>query len=192
MQKVIRSCLLISGLSAASLLCNAQTNAQQQHHDDAFIPGNANESRIVQEVRHQLVMLPYYTIFDDLGFRVNGGTVMLEGEVTNPVLKSDAEGVTKRVEGVTNVINNIEVLPVSPMDWQIRRAVARTIYGDPQIGDRYGNQALPPIHIIVKNGNVTLEGVVANTFDKNLINVRVNSVPNVFKVTNNLVVENSK
>ena len=188
MRKVIKLCLLLSVFSAAPLLLSAQSNAQQ-NHNDAFIPGNANESRIVQEVRHQLVMLPYYTIFDDLGFRVNGGTVTLEGEVTNPVLKSDAEGVTKRVEGVTNVVNNIEVLPVSPMDWQIRRAVARTIYGDPQIGDRYGNQALPPIHVIVKNGNVTLEGVVANTFDKNLINVRVNSVPNVFKVTNNLVVE---
>ena len=95
---------------------------------------------------------------------------------------------TKRVEGVTQVNNEIEVLPPSPMDDQIRRAEARAIYGDPALGDRYGNQALPPIHIIVKNGNVTLEGVVANQFDKNLINVRSNAVPNVFKVQNDLMV----
>jgi hyperosmotically inducible protein len=90
---------------------------------------------------------------------------------------------------VSSVINNIEVLPLSPNDWQIRRAVARAIYGSPDIGDRYGNQALPSIHILVKNGNVTLEGVVANTFDKNLINVKANGVPGVFHVTNNLEVE---
>jgi hyperosmotically inducible protein len=166
--------------------------AQEQHHNDAFVPGPSSEKRLIQEVRHQLVMLPYFTIFDDLGFRVDGTTVTLEGAVTRPTLKSDAENVTKRVEGVTNVVNKVEVLPLSPMDAQIRRAMARTIYGDAQIGDRYGNQALPSIHIIVKNGNVTLEGVVANTFDKNLINVRARSVPNVFNVTNNLIVENSK
>jgi hyperosmotically inducible protein len=180
---------MAAALGTTPYLCGAQNTSQQ--HKDAFIPGNADESRIVQEVRHQLVMLPYYSIFDDLGFRVDGSTVTLMGAVVRPVLKSDAENVVKRVEGVTNVINNIEVLPPSPMDDQIRRAAVRTIYGDPQIGTRYGNQALPPIHIIVKNGNITLEGVVANTFDKNLIGIRANSIPNVFKVTNNLVVEGS-
>jgi len=161
-----------------------------QSHNDAFIPGNSNDSRIAQEVRHQLVMLPYYTVFDDLAFSVNGGTVTLLGAVTNPVLKSDAENVTKRVEGVTNVINNIKVLPLSSMDDQIRRAEFRAIYGDPSISTRYGFGAIPPIHIIVDNGHVTLEGVVANQGDKNLINVRANGVPNVFSVTNNLQVEN--
>ena len=136
-------------------------------------------------------MLPYYTIFDDLAFRVDGSTVTLLGAVTNPVLKSDAGNVVKGVEGVTAVNNQIKVLPLSPMDNQIRRAMYRTIYGDPQIGDRYGNRALPSIHIIVENGHVTLEGVVANQFDKNLINIRANSVPNVFSVTNNLQVEGS-
>ena len=126
-----------------------------------------------------------------MGFRVNGSTVTLVGDVTRPTLKSDAEGVVKRIEGVTQVVNQVKVLPLSNMDWQVRRAVARAIYGDPQIGTRYGYQALPSIHIIVENGNVTLEGVVANQFDKNLINVRANSVPNVFKVTNNLQVEKS-
>lgn len=118
--------------------------AGQKDHNDAFTRGQGNETRIAQEVRHQLVMLPYYSIYDDLAFRVDGGTVTLLGAVTRPTLKSDAENVTKRVEGVTQVNNQIEVLPLSPMDWQIRHAVARAIYGDPSIGDRYGDQALPP------------------------------------------------
>jgi hyperosmotically inducible protein len=166
--------------------------AQTHAHSDPYIPGSPDEGKLIQQVRHQLVMLPYYTIFDDLGFRVDGTNVTLEGAVTNPTLKSDAENVVKHVEGVTGVTNNIEVLPLSPMDWQIRHAVARAIYGDPAIGDRYGYQALPPIHILVKNGNVTLEGYVGSTFDKNLINVRANGVPNVFHVTNNLQVVSGK
>lgn len=133
-------------------------------------------------------MLPYYTIFDDLAFRVDGTTVTLMGDVTNPVLKSDAQNVVKDIEGVTQVINKINVLPLSDMDWQIRRAEFRAIYGDPEIGDRYGHQALPPVHIIVNNGHVKLEGVVANQGDKNLINVRANTVPNVFSVENDLQV----
>lgn len=187
MRRALGSLVLATALFGGSTLV-----AADKHHQDPFIPGNANDSRILQEVRHQLVMLPYYTIFDDLGFRVDGSTVTLEGQVTNPVLKSDAENAAKRVEGVSNVVNNIEVLPLSPMDDQVRRAELRAIYGNPQIGDRYGFQALPPIHIIVKNGHVTLEGVVANDFDKNFINVRANAVPNVFSVTNNLIVESKK
>lgn len=176
----------------AMLLVPAVLPAQQNNkHYDAFIPGPANQANLIKQVRKALVMLPYYTIFDDLGFRLNGSTVTLVGSVTNPVLKSDAGNVTKQVEGVTNVINNIAVLPLSPMDWQIRRAEYRAIYGDPAIADRYCCQALPPIHIIVENGHVTLEGVVQNQFDKNLINVRAKSVPNVFSVTNNLQVAGS-
>ena len=175
----------------AALLVPATLAAQNKDHNDAFVRGPNGENRIAREVRHQLLMLPYYTIFDDLAFRVDGSTVTLLGAVTNPVLKSSAENVVKGIEGVTQVNNQIEVLPVSPMDWQIRRAEFRAIYGDPQIGDRYGHQALPSIHIIVKNGHVTLEGVVANQMDKNLINVRANSVPNVFSVENNLQVSGS-
>ncbi len=163
--------------------------AQDKQHHDAFVPGDNSEARLVREVRHELVTLPYYGIFDDLAFRVDGGTVTLMGAVTRPTLKSDAENVVKRVEGVTQVVNQIKVLPLSPMDDQIRMAMYRTIFGDPQLGTRYGYRALPSIHIIVDNGHVTLEGVVANQFDKNLINVRANSVPNVFSVTNNLIVE---
>jgi hyperosmotically inducible protein len=160
-------------------------------HNDAFIPGTADENRIAREVRHQLVMLPYYGIFDDLAFRVNGGTVTLMGAVTRPTLKSDAENVVKHVEGVTQVVNNIEVLPLSPSDDRIRMAEYRAIYGDPTLSTRYGYRALPSIHIIVKNGHVDLEGVVANQGDKDLINVRANGVPGVFSVTNDLQVENA-
>jgi hyperosmotically inducible periplasmic protein len=177
----------------AILLSPSPVSARQnKNHNDAFVRGNSDDSRIAREVRHELVMLPYYGIFDDLAFRVDGGTVTLLGAVTRPVLKSDAENVVKRVEGVTNVVNNIEVLPPSPMDDQIRRAEFRAIYGDPSIGTRYGYQALPSIHIIVKNGHVTLEGVVDSQFDKSLINTRANSVPNVFSVTNNLQIVSSR
>ncbi len=162
--------------------------AAQNNHMDPYMQGPSGEVRLIQEVRHQLVTLPYYSIFDDLGFRVNGSTVTLVGAVTRPTLKSDAEGVVKHIEGVTQVTNEIKVLPLSDFDWQIRRAVARVIYGDPSIGDRYGYRALPSIHVIVDNGHVTLEGAVANQGDKDLIGIRANSVPNVFSVTNNLQV----
>ena len=170
-------------------LSPAFAEKHDKHHQDAFVPGEANESRIAREVRHELVMLPYYGVFDDLAFSVDGGTVTLLGAVTRPTLKSDAENVVKRIEGVTQVINKIEVLPLSPMDDQIRAAVYRAIYGDPALSTRYGYRALPSIHIIVKNGHVTLEGVVANEADKNIANIRANSVPNVFSVDNNLQVE---
>ena len=176
-------------LILSALLTPASLAAQQKDHNDAFVPGPANQSLLMRQVRHQLLMLPYYTIFDDLAFRVNGSTVTLLGDVTNPVLKSDAQNVVKKIEGVTQVVNQINVLPLSSMDNQIRRAEFRAIYGDPQIGDRYGHQALPSIHIIVSNGHVRLEGVVASQGDKNLINIRANSVPNVFAVENNLQVE---
>jgi hyperosmotically inducible protein len=182
----MRKTLLVPLLSAALFV--PAVWAQQKDHNDAFVRGSRGESRLIREVRHQLVMLPYYTIFDDLAFRVDGSTVTLLGAVTNPTLKSDAENVVKRIEGVTQVKNEIKVLPLSPMDNQIRRAQFRAIYGDPQIGDRYGHQALPSIHIIVENGHVTLEGVVASQGDKNLIGIRANSVPGVFSVTNNLQV----
>jgi hyperosmotically inducible protein len=153
--------------------------------------GDANESRIMNKVRHELLMLPYYGVFDDLAFRVDGNTVTLLGAVTRPTLKSDAERVVKRIEGVEKVVNQIEVLPLSTMDDQIRMAEYRAIYGDPSLSMRYGYRALPSIHIIVKNGNVTLEGVVANQADKDLVNIRANAVPNVFSVTNDLQVEGS-
>lgn len=179
---------VVVSLLSGMLLIPVSIAAQQKDHNDAFIRGPERENRLVQQVRRQLVMLPYYSIFDDLAFRVNGSTVTLLGDVTNPVLKSDAQNVVKRIEGVTQVNNQINVLPLSPMDNDIRLAEFRAIYGDPIIGDRYGHRALPSIHIIVSNGHVRLEGVVANQSDKNLINIRANSVPNVFSVENDLQV----
>ncbi len=176
-------------LAASLILCAGF--AQKKDHNDAFVAGDPAEAKIAQQVRHQLVMLPYYGVFDDLAFKLEGGTVTLMGAVTRPVLKSDAENVVKRIEGVTQVINEIKVLPLSPMDDQIRRAVYRAIYGDPALSTRYGFQAVPSIHIIVENGHVTLEGVVANEMDKNLCNLRASGVPNVFSVTNDLRVAGS-
>jgi hyperosmotically inducible protein len=180
----------INAVLLGSLIISAGLSARDdKHHNDAFVPGPATETRIAREVRHQLLMLPYYGVFDDLAFFTAGSTVTLVGEVTRPTLKSAAENVTKHVEGVTEVINKIEVLPPSPMDDQIRAAEYRAIYGDPSLSTRYGFRALPSIHIIVKNGHVTLEGIVANEGDKNLVHMRANSVPNVFSVTDNLQLE---
>lgn len=145
-------------------------------------------SGLENQVRHELVMLPYYNIFDNLSFRVEGSHVTLYGQVTRPTLKSDAGNVVKSIRGVETVDNQIEVLPLSPFDDRARLATYRAIYGYGPL-QRYALGALPSIHIIVKNGNVTLEGVVANEFDRNVANIRANSVPGVFSVTNHLQVE---
>jgi hyperosmotically inducible protein len=155
-------------------------------------PGNRHASqkgadRITKEVRHELVMLPYYSVFDDLAYKVDGDTVTLFGAVTRPTLKSDAENAVKKIEGVERVINNIGVLPVSPSDDQIRRAVYRAIYAQPGL-DLYSLRAVPTIHIIVKNGNVTLTGAVANEGDKERANIAANGVPGVFSVKNDIQV----
>jgi hyperosmotically inducible protein len=150
-----------------------------------------SRQNLIREVRHQLVLLPYYSVYDNLAFRVEGDTVILEGQVVRPTLKSDAENAVKNIEGVGKIVNNIEVLPLSPMDDQIRRAVYRVIFSEPGLS-RYAESAVPSIHIIVKNGHVTLVGVIDSEADKNLVNLRVNSVPNVFSVKNELVVAPSK
>ena len=147
-----------------------------------------NKGDLVKQVRHELLMLPYFGVFDNLSYRVDGNTVTLFGQVTRPTLKSDAANVVKRIEGVARVNNQIEVLPLSPMDDRIRIATARAIYGYGPL-QRYGLGANPPIRIIVKNGNVTLAGVVANDFDRNVANIRANGVPGVFSVRNELQVE---
>jgi hyperosmotically inducible protein len=110
------------------------------------------------------------------------------GQVTRPTLKSDAERVVQKIEGVGRVINNIEVLPLSPADDQIRLQTYRAIYSQPTL-NRYALNAIPPIHIVVRNGNVTLQGVVANEADKNVAGLQAKSVPGVFSVTNDLHVE---
>lgn len=140
-----------------------------------------------QKVRHELVMLPYFTVFDNLSYRVDNGVVTLMGEVTRPTLKSDAGRAVARVEGVTRVDNEIEVLPLSSFDDRIRIATYRAIYGYGPL-QRYQMGALPAIHIIVKNGNVTLEGVVGTEMDRTLAYVQANKVPGVFSVSNDLKV----
>lgn len=136
-------------------------------------------------VRHELVMLPYYGVFDNLTFRVNDDTVVLQGQVTRPTLKTSAERVVKRIEGVSAVENRIEVLPLSPFDDRVRLGVLRAVYGHDALA-RYRLGANPPIRIIVKNGHVTLEGVVANEMDRNIANIAANGVFGAFSVTNNL------
>jgi hyperosmotically inducible protein len=163
-------------ICALSLLCAgwAQTS-------------NRVEDRITKEVRHELVMLPYYSVFDNLAYKVDGAHVTLLGEVTRPTLKSDAENVVKRIEGVEGVTNQIEVLPVSPNDDQIRRAVYRAIYSQPGL-DMYSLRAVPTIHIIVKNGHVLLAGAVGTAMDKQRAVMAAKGVPDVFSVNDQILV----
>jgi hyperosmotically inducible protein len=145
------------------------------------------QERLIKEVHHELVMLPYYSVFDNLAYKVDGGTVALYGQVVRPTLKSEAENVVKKIEGVERVVNNIEVLPLSPNDDRIRAAVYRAIYSQPGL-DTYSLRAVPTIHIIVKNGNVTLTGAVANKGDKDRAGIAANGVSGVFSVTNDILV----
>jgi len=145
---------------------------------------------LTKQVRHRLVLLPFYSVFDNLEYRIAGDKVVLLGQVVRPSLRSDAESAVKRIEGVQAVENRIEVLPLSPNDSRIRRVEFRTIYRTASL-QRYAQGAVPPIHIIVKNGNVTLEGAVANEGDRNLANIRANGVSGVFSVTNNLRVDSA-
>ena len=144
--------------------------------------------RLEKEVRHELVMLPYYGVFDNLAFKVEGYKITLLGQVTRPTMKKDAERVVKSIEGVEAVDNQIQVLPLSSFDDRIRMAVYRAIYGHPAL-NRYALLAVPSIHIIVNNGEVTLEGVAANEGDKNIANIQANGVSGVFAVKNHLSVE---
>ncbi|MGB7820555.1 MAG: BON domain-containing protein, partial [Candidatus Sulfotelmatobacter sp.] len=147
--------------------------------------------RITREVRHELLMLPYFGVFDYIAFRVDGSTVTLLGQVARPSLKSDAENAIKHIEGVEKVDNQIEILPPSPMDDGLRIRLFHEIYGYPPL-EKYALGVQKPIRIIVKSGRVTLEGVVDNDADKNFAGVRANGVPGIFSVTNNLQVVPSK
>ena len=143
--------------------------------------------RLQKEVRHELLMLPYFGVFDNLTYKVSGYNVTLMGQVTRPTLKLDAERAVKGIEGVEHVDNQIEVLPTSPMDDNLRLRLYRAIYGYAPL-EKYALGVQKPIRIIVKGGHVTLEGVVDNEADKNLAGIRANGVSDVFSVTNNLQV----
>lgn len=151
-------------------------------------PSAKSEERITREVRHELLMLPYFGVFDNIAYKVEGSTVTLLGQVVRPTLKSDAENAVKHIEGVEKVDNQIEVLPPSSMDDQIRIRLFRAIYQYPAL-QKYELGVQKPIRIIVKSGRVTLEGVVDNDADKNLAGLRANGVSGIFSVTNNLRVE---
>jgi len=163
-------------LAAASLVVPAGMQAKTQR-------------TLPDAVHHELAMLPWLNVFDDISYRVDGSVVTLTGEVTQPVVKQDATAAVKHVEGVTQVVNNIEVLPLSPADDQIRRAELRAIYGAPTLAGRYRFEPQAPIRIIVKNGVVRLEGVVANKMDHDIAGIRANGVFGAFQVINNLKIE---
>jgi hyperosmotically inducible periplasmic protein len=174
-----RSPILFVTLLAISALSVAQ-DAQRE-------PSARAQDRITREVRHELLMLPYFGVFDYIAYKVDGYNVTLLGQVVRPTLKSDAENVVKHIEGVEKVDNQIEVLPPSPMDDGLRLRLFRAIYGYPAL-EKYALGVQKPIRIIVKSGRVTLEGVVDSDGDKNLAGLRANGVSGIFSVTNNLQV----
>jgi hyperosmotically inducible protein len=152
--------------------------------------GSYSDVDIAQKLTHEIRMYPWYTIFDNISFRVNEGAVELGGQVSEPYKKADLGRIAQRVPGVTSVSNDLEVLPLSPMDNQLRWQVARAIYRDPVLS-QYALQPIPPIHIIVDNGHVTLEGVVSTEMQRNVAGIRANGAGLSFgQVTNNLRVEN--
>jgi hyperosmotically inducible protein len=186
--KAMKKCLAVLALPVIFSMVAFASAAIQDNQPAGALDQNSL-ARITKEVRHELVMLPYYGVFDNLAYKVDmDGTVTLLGQVARPTLKSDAENSVKRIEGVTKVVNNIEVLPTSMNDDRIRRAVYRAIYRNGTLAP-YQLRAVPPIHIIVKNGNVTLEGAVARQMDKQIAGMQANGVSGVFSVTNNLVVD---
>ena len=176
--------LLVCFLTLSALTIAAQDAQRGQ-------PTAKSEERITREVRHELLMLPYFGVFDNIAYKVNGYDVTLVGQVVRPVLKSDAENVVERIEGVEKVDNQIEVLPTSPVDDRLRLQLFRAIYRYPPL-QKYELGVQKPIRIIVKNGRVNLEGVVDNETDKNLAGLRANGVPGIFSVTNNLQVTGGK
>ena len=174
---------LVLAASAASAAPNAP--AEQPGERAAF-------ERLAKKVRKELVTLPWYGVFDNLAYQIDGSTVTLSGQVVRPSTRSDAERRVKRLAGVERVVNNIEVLPLSSFDDSIRVSAYRTLFGWNSPLFRYGRGTDPSIHIIVERGNLTLEGVVASEGDRNLARMLVSSIPGVFSVTNNLRAENER
>ncbi len=191
----------IAALALAATVTFAQTkpSAQRAAGSRASSPqsqtaprGSAlQQQNIARQVNHEILMLPWYSVWDDIKYQVHGSEVTLSGYVVNDRTKDEAAKRVKEIEGVTKVVNNIELLPASPNDDRIRRAEYRAIFGDPTL-EMYSFGSVQPVHIIVKNGHVTLEGTVLNQGHKDLMSVRAKTVPGVFSVTNNLRIENSQ
>jgi hyperosmotically inducible periplasmic protein len=171
---------LIAFAAALALTTGAALSVPTAAHGQAFA-----EQQLGKSIRHELVTLPYYGVFDNLAYEINGGTVTLHGQVVRPSTRKDAERRVAKLNGVTHVVNQIEVLPLSPFDDQIRRATYRSIFNTAGLY-RYALGGNPSLHIVVNHGHVTLEGVVANEGDKNLAYIAASQVPGVFSVTNNL------
>jgi hyperosmotically inducible periplasmic protein len=148
----------------------------------------AQQDQMHREVRLELMALPGYSVFDNVAFRVNGTQVTLTGQVVQAALKTDAANAVNRVDGVTAVLNQIEILPPSSKDDEIRQAEYRAVYNDPELR-RYAVQAIPPIHIIVKNGSVTLEGSVAADMDRERVCYQAGTVPGIGAVKNDLRID---
>jgi osmotically-inducible protein OsmY len=183
----IQSLLVVTVLS---VIASVGTSAAGKRTQGPVPPDRSSqnyEQWLTREVGHQLVQVPWLSVFDNLQYSVKGSEVTLSGQVWQPVTKDDAQTAVKGIEGVTKVNNNIEVLPLSPFDDEIRRAEYRAIYGAPEL-QRYAMGVLPSIHIIVKGGHVTLVGTVDNEMDKNVALIRAKSVPNVFSVDDQLQV----
>ena len=183
----INSLFLIFAVALAPMTVLAKVAQSPKTTPEQTVPAPVLSPQEVA-VRHALLMLPYYGVFDNLEFKVDGDKVELSGQVTWPVLASDAQRAVERVSGVHQVINHVEVLPLSPNDDRIRLMVYRKVYGSSSMR-LYAIQPVPPIRIIVKNGNVTLVGIVSRPMDKIIANMEANTVPGVFSVTNDLRVE---
>jgi len=205
-----RKSLLITAVGAA--LFFAQVYAQQKQEEDIVAAAQKTQTpqsvlRMATETRKQILTLPQYGVFDDIRFQIKDYTVTLKGAASRPILKSSAENVVKRIEGVEKVINQIEVLPLSPNDDRLRARVYAAIYYHPTLSRYNPNRGAPvyltparvaagitndppvgfhPIHIIVKNGNVRLTGVVDNAMDQQIAGMQANSVSGVFSVDNEL------
>ena len=173
---------------AAALLLSASAAVAAPASEQASGP----EAQLAKKVRKELVTLPWYGVFDNLAYEIDGSTVTLHGQVVQPSTRKDAERRVAKLKGVERVVNNIEVLPLSGFDDDIRARTYRALFGWNSPLFRYGRGVNPSIHIIVNNGRVTLEGVVANEGDRRFAYALVNGVSGVFSVTNNLRAESER
>ena len=179
--RMLRTFILLVTIAACGLAGTHEAAASEQ---------TQTNDRLIRQIRRELVTLPYYGVFDWLQFEVQpGNTIVLRGQVVRPSTKSEAEARVKDIEGVSKVVNDIEVLPVSPSDERLRVALYRTIYGSNSPLFRYATQSIPAIHIIVKNGRATLKGIVASKSDAQLAYIRARGVPGLFDVKSELIVE---
>jgi hyperosmotically inducible periplasmic protein len=182
-----RTGICIVGVASAALFATCVTPAQTSAPRNPARPAENATTNLSREIHHQILALPFYSVFDSINFVLEGHKVTLTGQVLRRTLKEHAQAAVKSIEGVDTVVDQIEVLPVSPTDDDLRRAIYRALYEDPVL-ERYATETVPPVHIIVKNGHVTLEGTLESVSDKNLAGARAATVPNVAGIKNDLQV----